>query len=526
MIPKIIHQTWRDHNLPVPKAWPESWQRHNPDWEYRLWTDDDLLAFVRQCYPELEALYLSYPKPVQRADMARYLILHHHGGVYADIDTECMAPLDIIAGEERIIFSAEPLEQAFHAHRLGMDLVLSNAVMASPKGHPFWPYLCKAMIRCQHGKAHILETTGPLLLTGAYETYRDKDTISVSSCHLFNPLNMALTASPSPRFGDYAHHTVAHHYWGSTWFSRTRNTRRMRLELKLRRAIHRLTRGPVLTRTEMAKQIDTAVLHRPINAQELNISILIPVRDAAPFLERCFELLTQLTYPKDRLKIVFCEGDSRDDTKERLAELVSTHKNMFRAIEVTTLEVNSTLDRAKRWLPALQRERRSNLAKVRNHLIDHGITENDDWALWIDVDVCDYAPDIIERLLSEHEKVVTPDCVLDWDGPSYDRNAFNDAGERKNLTYYRWVRNGIYMPPAHHRARRHLHVLRSLERVPLASVGGTMLLVHAAVHKAGLRFPELPYDDLLETEGFGRMCCDFGVLPIGLPNVQIRHVRN
>ncbi|KQI71378.1 hypothetical protein AN191_13305 [Loktanella sp. 5RATIMAR09] len=524
MIPKIIHQTWRDHNLPVPKAWPESWKRLNPDWEYRLWTDDDLLAFVQRNYPELETLYLSYPKPVQRADMARYLILHHHGGVYADIDTECMGSLDLIADEHRIVFSAEPVEQAFHAHRLGMDLVLSNAVMASPQGHPFWPYLCEAMVRCQHGKAHVLETTGPLLLTAAYETYPEKGTISVSSCHLFNPLDMALTASPSPRFGDYPQQTLAHHYWGSTWFSRFRQTRRMRLEFKLRRAVHRFTRGPVLTRAEMAKQLDTAVLHRPINPQDVNIAILIPVRDAEPFLDRCFALLTQLTYPKKRLKVVFCEGDSRDGTKAKLAELVAAHEGMFRAMDVTTFDVNAPLERAKRWLPALQRERRSNLAKVRNHLIDQGVTDDDDWALWIDVDVCDYAPDIIERLLSEQEKVVTPDCVLDWGGRSYDLNAFNDFGERKNLTYYRCVRNGIYMPPAHHHARRHLHVLRSLDRVPLTSVGGTMLLVHAAVHKAGVRFPELPYDDLLETEGFGRMCCDFGVLPIGLPNVQIRHV--
>ena len=177
-------------------------------------------------------------------------------------------------------------------------------------------------------------------------------------------------------------------------------------------------------------------------------------------------------------------------------------------------------------LPTTQRARLSNLAKISNHLVDQGITDADDWALWIDANVCDYAPDIIERLLSEGEKVVTPDCVLDWGGPSYDLSAFNDADEFKSLAYYRRVKNGVYMPPATHLPRRHLHVLRFLDRVPLASVGGTMLLVHATVHKAGVRFPELPYDDLLGNEGFGRMCRDFGVLPIGLPNVQIRHVRS
>ena len=53
-----------------------------------------------------------------------------------------------------------------------------------------------------------------------------------------------------------------------------------------------------------------------------------------------------------------------------------------------------------------------------------------------------------------------------------------------------------------------------------------MLLVWAEVHRAGIRFPELPYDDLLETEGFGRLCHDCGVTPIGLPNTAILHVKS
>ena len=51
-----------------------------------------------------------------------------------------------------------------------------------------------------------------------------------------------------------------------------------------------------------------------------------------------------------------------------------------------------------------------------------------------------------------------------------------------------------------------------------------MLLVDAALHRGGLRFPELPYDHLIETEGFGRLAKDCGVTPIGLPRVEIMHV--
>jgi len=48
----------------------------------------------------------------------------------------------------------------------------------------------------------------------------------------------------------------------------------------------------------------------------------------------------------------------------------------------------------------------------------------------------------------------------------------------------------------------------------------------SSVHRAGLRFPELPYRHLIETEGFGLMACDAGVTPIGLPNVAIYHSRS
>ena len=126
----------------------------------------------------------------------------------------------------------------------------------------------------------------------------------------------------------------------------------------------------------------------------------------------------------------------------------------------------------------------------------------------------------------EHEKIVTPDCVQDWGGRSYDMNTFYDNGDVKNHRYYKFVKNGIFSPPADYEHRRHLHTLRCLDRVPLSSVGGTMLLVHASVYKAGITFPEKPYDHLLETEGFGRICRDFGVTPIGLPNVQIKHVNS
>ena len=72
--------------------------------------------------------------------------------------------------------------------------------------------------------------------------------------------------------------------------------------------------------------------------------------------------------------------------------------------------------------------------------------------------------------------------------------------------------------------RRVLSDVRHLDRIDLDGVGGTMLLVDAALHRGGLVFPEEPYKDLVETEGFGVLAKDLGVRPLGLPRVEILHV--
>lgn len=499
----------------------------NPGWTYRLWTDADLLDLVQSHYPDLETLFQSYPNPVQRADMGRYLVLHHCGGIYADLDTECLSPLDPITDDTRVIFCEEPIEHKYHIHHLGLERMYFNGVMASPKGHPFWDHMIGMLVRCRHAARFVLESTGPLVLTGAVQSYPHPEQLALQSCHLFTPLATTGRETASPVYGDYAHLRICNHFWNGSWFKSSGRAPKHRLKKLFRKTRYRLTRGPYLTRAKLKGQIDMAVLHRPIPQEAVaNIAVLIPVRDAEPFLDRCFELLLAMNYPKDRLKIVFCEGDSTDGTVKKLQALASAHQGVFRDIVILNFPTGSPLDRARRWKPKLQFTRRSNLARVRNHLIDHGLAQGDDWALWVDVDVCDYDPGILNRLLAEPSKVVTPDCVLDFGGPSYDLNAFNDQGDVKDQRYLKHVKRGLFMPPANYDRRHHLHDFRFLDHVPLSSVGGTMLLVHANVHRAGIRFPEIPYDDLLETEGFGRMCRDFGVNPIGLPNVQIKHVRS
>ncbi|HZQ96003.1 MAG TPA: hypothetical protein VFA67_13395, partial [Candidatus Sulfotelmatobacter sp.] len=135
---------------------------------------------------------------------------------------------------------------------------------------------------------------------------------------------------------------------------------------------------------------------------------------------------------------------------------------------------------------------------------------DEDWVLWLDVDVIEYPADILEQLLATGKDVVHPHCVKAFGGPSFDRNAWRDQG------------------------RLHLEDLRQEgPLVRLDAVGGTMLLVRANLHREGLIFPPFAYGrpnprirrdtPELETEGLGLMAQDMGYECWGMPHLEIRH---
>eukprot|EP00475_Leptophrys_vorax_P044069 TRINITY_DN8695_c0_g1_i1.p1 TRINITY_DN8695_c0_g1~~TRINITY_DN8695_c0_g1_i1.p1 ORF type:complete len:446 (-),score=78.91 TRINITY_DN8695_c0_g1_i1:310-1647(-) len=97
-IPKIIHQSARtanDSSQPfMLNASIPSFESLNPDYLHLLWTDVDVDAMVKHCYPQLFTLFKAIPVPVMRADWFRYLTIHQFGGVYADVDTVCLKPID------------------------------------------------------------------------------------------------------------------------------------------------------------------------------------------------------------------------------------------------------------------------------------------------------------------------------------------------------------------------------------------------------------------------------------------------
>lgn len=100
MIERVLHQIWIGPPRPEHIAqYMATWQTHHPDWEYRLWTDDDLRALPmtnRWLYDQACRFALPGRCEQFRSDIARYEILAQHGGVYVDADFECLRPIDAL----------------------------------------------------------------------------------------------------------------------------------------------------------------------------------------------------------------------------------------------------------------------------------------------------------------------------------------------------------------------------------------------------------------------------------------------
>ena len=121
MIPKIFHQVWINRHAPqLPAefaAYRDTWLRHHPDWEYRLWNLENL--DFRCVRADLLPQCISYS---ELADLLRFELLYRHGGVYIDTDFECFKPIDgLIAGL-----------QTFACSENGM--VISPGLMGSEPG--------------------------------------------------------------------------------------------------------------------------------------------------------------------------------------------------------------------------------------------------------------------------------------------------------------------------------------------------------------------------------------------------------
>jgi len=114
MIPKIIHQTY-SHPEKLGKEFLDNidmLKNRNSDWEYKFYSGIDRINFIEENFSrDILKLYLKIDNRYAacQADFFRYLVLYVHGGVYLDIKSTIIKPLnDIIKSNDRYIVSNWP----------------------------------------------------------------------------------------------------------------------------------------------------------------------------------------------------------------------------------------------------------------------------------------------------------------------------------------------------------------------------------------------------------------------------------
>lgn len=94
-IPKRIVQTWRTHDIGNLAQFSQTWKDFNPNFTYTLFDDIDCKKFIRKNFGvRFENVYDKIKFGAFKADFWRYCELYINGGVYIDIDTICVGPID------------------------------------------------------------------------------------------------------------------------------------------------------------------------------------------------------------------------------------------------------------------------------------------------------------------------------------------------------------------------------------------------------------------------------------------------
>ncbi len=208
-IPKIIHQIWIGSPLPE-KYLPliDSWKKHHPDWTYILWDD----AMIEALNLENKEQYALSNNWGQKADIARYEILYRFGGMYVDIDFECLKPFD----------------QFHHCYDYYTGVGYSgrfavfNGLIGSVPGHPILRACIDTLDITTYYEGtsdhNILFTTGPFHQARCFVAHAlEGGRVVAFPVNYFYPWPFSKKDDARPVEEWYHPETYAIHYWHASW---------------------------------------------------------------------------------------------------------------------------------------------------------------------------------------------------------------------------------------------------------------------------------------------------------------------
>lgn len=282
----------------------------------------------------------------------------------------------------------------------------------------------------------------------------------------------------------------------------------------------------------------------PIGNRE-SVLILTPM---ARFYQQYWDNLLKLDYPHDLITLGFILPKTKEGnaaTSALQAQISKTQRYgpealRFKSIVILRQDFEQPIqsqDEAERHKMQNQKPRRAAMSKARNSLLFTTLGPQTSWVLWLDADIIETPPSLIQDLAAHDKPLIVPNCFQRFkndetkkmDERPYDFNSWQDSEIAQKMGE-QMSRDDILLE-----GYRDMPTYRTLMaymtaddkgasyEVPLDGVGGTALLVKADVHRDGAMFPPFSFYHLIETEGFAKMAKRLGWQAWGLPNYKVYH---
>ena len=187
-IPKIIHQTYKNHNLPeIYQMCQTEIKKLHPEFEYRFYTDSDMDRLMKTEFSEYYDKFNELPRMIMKIDMFRYFLMYKYGGLYADMDYLMFKPFDLL-NENVVLPTNRDLDDSNRITNLG------NCIFASVPNHLFWKSLMDTLFTVDRknlpfeGFDNVINSTGPMFVFNMWKKYSTiNDDINIPERMLFHP---------------------------------------------------------------------------------------------------------------------------------------------------------------------------------------------------------------------------------------------------------------------------------------------------------------------------------------------------
>jgi mannan polymerase complexes MNN9 subunit len=279
----------------------------------------------------------------------------------------------------------------------------------------------------------------------------------------------------------------------------------------------------------------------PLENRE-TVLILTPL---ARFYQGYWDNLMKLTYPHDLITLAFIIPKNKEGnaaTAELQEQITKTQRSgpenkRFASIIIERQDFEpplSSQSEQERHKMENQKVRRAAMSRARNSLLFTTLGPHTSWVLWLDSDIIESPPSLIEDLASHNKAIIVPNCFQRYRDEktkepkerAYDFNSWQDSDTAKELAAKMGPDDILLEGYSEMGTYRTLMAYMTdggdpKMEVTLDGVGGTALLVKAEVHRDGAMFPPFSFYHLIETEGFSKMAKRLGWDAFGLPNYRV-----